>query len=385
MRTWALTKRLLKQIIRDKRSVAMLFVAPLLVLWLLSVVLTTSTTQADIDVVDLSTPFVEQLEKTDATVREVSLEEAKQDLADREADGYLQLKDGTLHIVLEGSDPAVNGAVQKAVQEASKGYAQEQAEKLKNRREQAGASSGTGMPTGVGAPNAPQVPDDRLLDGAPVSQLPLTTEVEFLHGGTDLTKMDYMAPVLIGFFIFFFVFLISGVSFLRERTGGTLERVLATPIKRFEIVLGYFFGFGVFAVLQTALVQWFTLNILDVQSVGAFGAVLVINILLATVALSLGTLLSAFARNEFQMVQFIPLVVVPQIFLSGLFDLRNMPEWLRKLSEILPLTHAADALRGVMIRGESLGDIQVSLWVLLGYCVLFLTLNILALRRYRKV
>jgi len=339
MRVWALTKRLFKQVVRDRRSMAMLFGAPLFVLWLLSIVMTTSTTQADLDVVNVPEPFVDQLKETDANVQEVSLEVAEQHLADGTSDGYLDIRDGLLHLVLEGSDPTANRAVQQALQEAAEGL--------------------------TPARSAPQV--------------------EFKHGGSDLTQMDYLAPVLIGFFIFFFVFIISGVSFLRERTGGTLERVMATPIKRYEIVLGYFLGFGVFAVLQTALVQWFALEVLDVRSVGSFGAVLVINILLATVALSLGTLLSAFARNEFQMVQFIPLVVVPQIFLSGLFDLRNMPDWLMTLSEALPLTHAAEALRAVMIRGESLGDAQVALWVLLGYCLLFLSLNILALRRYRRV
>ncbi|TCP58307.1 ABC-2 type transport system permease protein [Tumebacillus sp. BK434] len=363
MRIWALTKRLMKQVIRDRRSVAMLFLAPLFVLWLLSIVLTTSTTQSDLDAVDLPGVLVEQLKQTDASVTEVSLADAEMRLQNGESDGYLTLEEGHVRVVLEGSDPAVNGAVQQAVQEAMKGLAD-------------------GKSTGAGASGVTNVPGTPSTSGAGV---PMGMEVEFLHGGKSLTKLDYLAPVLIGFFIFFFVFLISGVSFLRERTGGTLERVLATPIKRYEIVLGYFFGFGVFAVLQTALVQWFALNVLGVQSVGSFGSVLVINILLATVALSLGTLLSAYARNEFQMVQFIPLVVVPQIFMSGLFDLRNMPDWLMTLSQALPLTHAAEALRGVMIRGEGLSDIQVALWVLAGYCLLFLTLNILALRRYRKV
>ncbi len=356
MRIWALTKRLMKQVIRDKRSVAMLFVAPLFVLWLLSVVLTTSTTQADLDVVEVPDMLREELQKTDATVKQVSLTEAEERLSAGASDGYLTVEAGKVQVLLEGSDPAVNGAVQQAVQEAMKATAEEM-------RKQSGQS----VPPTAGA--------------AALGEL----EVSFLHGGESLTKMDYFAPVLIGFFIFFFVFLISGVSFLRERTGGTLERVLATPIKRLEIVLGYFFGFGVFAILQTALVQWFALNVIGVRSVGSFGAVLLINILLATVALSLGTLLSAFARNEFQVVQFIPLVVVPQIFLSGLFDLRNMPDWLMKLSEALPLTHGAEALRGVMIRGETLADIQVALWVLLGYCVLFLALNVVALKRYRRV
>ena len=132
---------------------------------------------------------------------------------------------------------------------------------------------------------------------------------------------DNFGPVLIGFFVFFFVFLIAGVSFLRERTGGTLERLLATPLRRFEIVAGYIIGFGLFTTLQASLIAWFAVDILDMMMEGSFLYVLFITFLLAMTALTLGTLLSAFANNELQMMQFIPLVVVPQIFFSGLFNL----------------------------------------------------------------
>ncbi|MBL0386343.1 ABC transporter permease [Tumebacillus sp. ITR2] len=339
MRTWALCKRVVKQLGRDKRTIAMLFVAPLLVLSLLSVVMTNSATTSKIDAVNLPAPLVEQLKKTDATIHEVSLDSAKQDLNDLKADAYLEVRDGKPHLMLEGSDPVVNRAVLQALQEAQRSL-------------------------------------------SPNQQTP---EISYLYGGSDLTQLDNLAPVLIGFFIFFFVFLLSGVAFLRERTAGTLERVLATPVRRYEIVLGYFLGFGIFAALQTLFVQWFALYVLDVRSVGNFGSVLLTNLLIATVALSLGTLLSAFARNEFQMVQFIPLVVVPQIFLSGMFDMRNFPDWVTALSNILPLTQGANVLRSLMLRGQGLADNGVSLWILAGYGVLFLTLNTIALKRYRRV
>ncbi|WP_018130430.1 ABC transporter permease [Effusibacillus pohliae] len=343
MRIWALAKRIVKQVIRDKRTVALLFVAPLLVLWLLSLVFTTSDTKSTIDLVEAPPVIVDKFKEIDAVVQQTSLPEAEQRLQDGKTDGYIEFALPKLKVVLEGSDPIANKAVMQTVQQVAQNLA----------------------------------PANGVLKNL--------VEVSYLHGGSSLTMLDYFAPVLIGFFIFFFVFLISGVSFLRERTGGTLERILATPIKRYEIVLGYFFGFGLFAVLQTAIVQWFALKVLGVQSVGSFGSVLVINILLATVALSLGSLLSTFARNEFQMVQFIPLVVIPQVFLSGLFDLRGMPEWVIGLSKLMPLTHASEALRGAIIRGQSLLSLHTSLWILLGYCAIFLLLNVLTLKRYRKV
>jgi ABC-2 type transport system permease protein len=119
--------------------------------------------------------------------------------------------------------------------------------------------------------------------------------------------------------------------------------------------------------------------------VGSFWAVLVINLVLASGSLALGTLLSAFARNEFQLFQFIPIVIVPQIMFSGIFDLRNARTWAKILSKIFPMTYGAEALRDVMLRGKTLIDVKYDLLVLIGYALLFLILNTLALKKYRKI
>ena len=113
-------------------------------------------------------------------------------------------------------------------------------------------------------------------------------EISFLHGSMDMGTFDSMAPILMGFFIFFFVFLIAGVAFLRERISGTLDRILATPLKRWEIVLGYFLGFGSFVAIQTIILQIFSVYGLNVPMIGSFWAVLVINLVLASGSLALG-------------------------------------------------------------------------------------------------
>jgi ABC-2 type transport system permease protein len=188
-----------------------------------------------------------------------------------------------------------------------------------------------------------------------------------------------------GFFIFFFVFLLAGVAFLRERTSGTLERLLATPVRRYEIVLGYFLGFGVFVFLQTCVIQIYMVHILHVSLEGNFFLVLLINLLLAAGSLALGTLLSAFARNELQLFQFIPLVIVPQILFCGLFSLRGAPTWVTVLSKVFPLTYAADALTAVAFRGSGCISILPDLLMLSGYMVLFLLLNTLVLKKDRSI
>ncbi|WP_367189400.1 ABC transporter permease [Thermobacillus sp. ZCTH02-B1] len=113
-----------------------------------------------------------------------------------------------------------------------------------------------------------------------------------------MSTFDSLSPVLIGLFAFFFVFLIAGVSFLRERTGGTLERLLATPLRRWEIVAGYTAGFGIFTSLQAVLIAGYAVGVLGSMMAGSFGWVILIMLLLSLTALSLGTFLSAFADTE---------------------------------------------------------------------------------------
>lgn len=191
--------------------------------------------------------------------------------------------------------------------------------------------------------------------------------------------------MLIGFFVFFFVFLITGIALLKERTSGTLERLLATPIKRSEIVAGYMIGYGLFAFLQTIIIVLFGIYVLDIVHVGSIWLVLLINMMVALVSLSLGALLSSFAASEFQMMQFIPLVIVPQVFFSGIFPLDSMAEWLQNIGRIMPLYYAADALNGVMYKGYTFPNIVVNISILACFALVFITLNIISLKKYRSL
>jgi ABC-2 type transport system permease protein len=232
-----------------------------------------------------------------------------------------------------------------------------------------------------------QTVEKALKAMSPLSSLQKTVEpkVDYLHGSSKMDSFDYIGPFLIGFFIFFFVFLISGVSFLRERTTGTLERLLATPMKRWEMVAGYVIGFGIFTIIQSAIIVSFAIYVLDIMMMGSIWYVILITLMLAITALSLGTLLSAFAKNELQMIQFIPLVVVPQVFFSGLFNIETMADWLQPLSYLMPLTYGGQAIRDVMIQGDGWSQIYDEVFVLAGFSLLFMILNTLALKKHRKL
>jgi ABC-2 type transport system permease protein len=209
--------------------------------------------------------------------------------------------------------------------------------------------------------------------------------VEAYYGGDDYEQFDFLAPSMMGLIICFLIFILSGISFLRERISGTLERLMVSSLRRGQLVVGYFLGFGVFAVLQTVVIQAFMIYVLQVHTYANFFLILLINLTIAGTSLALGTLLSAFARNDFQLFQFIPLVIIPQALFCGLIDMRETPAVFQYLSQLFPLTYGAEALRDVMLRGMGLGDVLPALLIMLGFMLFFIALNVRALRKYRNI
>src|SRR5437764_657225 len=180
-------------------------------------------------------------------------------------------------------------------------------------------------------------------------------QVDYLYGGRTLDTLDYFGAAFIGLIVFFLVFVITIVAFLNERSLGTLERLMASPLRRGEIVLGYMLGFTVLALIQSAEVLVFSLAVLKIHNQGNVLLIFGMEALMAIAAVNLGIFLSMFARSEFQAVQFIPLVIVPQFLLSGiLFPVASEPKVLQVLSDVLPLTYAVNALRDVMLKGADL-------------------------------
>ncbi|HEY5520507.1 MAG TPA: ABC transporter permease [Candidatus Limnocylindrales bacterium] len=223
-------------------------------------------------------------------------------------------------------------------------------------------------------------------------------EQQTIYNATG-TFFDAFAPALVGFVVFFLVFILTGISFLRERVGGTLERLLATPVRRSEIVVGYSLGFALFATLQVALVLLFVLGTIHIGAVGPLPEInlglgvpiagspwlaFVITLLLAISAVNLGIFLSTFARTEFQILQFIPLVIVPQALLAGIFwPISTLPDVLMPIARLMPMTYGIEGLREVLIKGAGLesGTVQLDIVVLAGIAVLLAVIATLTIRR----
>lgn len=204
--------------------------------------------------------------------------------------------------------------------------------------------------------------------------------------GFSLTEhkamLDRVAPALMAVFVLFFTFVLTGVSFLRERAQGTLERLMTTTVGRADILVGYLLGFMIFATVQTIVILFFTIFALRVEYQGNVYEIIAVLMLVVVVAVSLGIFTSTFARNEFQVVQFIPIVFAPQVFLSGVIvPVDEMPLVMEAISKILPLTYAVEGLREIMLQGRGLTDVWPELAVLAAFGVSLLAAAVVTLRR----
>ena len=177
--------------------------------------------------------------------------------------------------------------------------------------------------------------------------------------------LNQAAPALIATMAMFFVFVLTGISFLRERSQGTLERLLSTAVTRSDLLVGYLAGFLVFALVQSIIILIYTLFVVGVDYSGQLWDIILILLIVTITSVSMGIFVSTFARNEFQVVQFIPLLIAPQIFLSGvILPTSQLPGYFQGVSGALPLTYANRALRDIMIRGSSLADVSTEILVL---------------------
>ena len=209
----------------------------------------------------------------------------------------------------------------------------------------------------------------------------LITLIYFMYEGQPQI-FDRIALTMLGVFPFIVMFLITSIAMLRERTTGTLERLFTTPVGKLDLLFGYGIAFGVAATVQAAVAGGFAYWVLDMNTAGGVGLVILIAVANAVLGVALGLLCSAFARTEFQAVQFMPLVVAPQLLLCGLFVPRDdMAGWLQAISDVLPMSYSVEALTEVGMHTEPTGIMWRDLTVVVGAIVVALILGAATLRR----
>ena len=376
-RIFAITGRVISQFRHDHRSLGLLFVAPILVMSIFGYVFRSQENQiTNVAVVNEDTPatgqqsaaapLIDSLKSNgDLAVTELSREAATEAVRDGTQKVAIVFgpdfsrdlttnRKANIDVIVEGSNPGQASAALGAVSQS--------------------------IMKDVTVVFRQLVPP--AFASAVPSEPPLNLEVTRLYGSADLEMLDFFAPMFIAYIGFFMIFLLTSVSFLRERTQGTMERLSASPVTRLELVLGYMLGFGFFSVLQALVLLLFTIYALQVKYSGNLLSIFVVTLALVLGAVNLGILLSAFARNELQAIQFIPIVILPQVLLSGLlWPVQEMPTWLQSIARLMPLTYAIDALTDIMIRGRTLLNNWVPLTVLVAFAAVVAVLAATTVRR----
>ena len=379
-RIMALASRIIYQVFRDRRTLALIFIVPLVIMTLLYLVLTNTSSLHTLALVrptgansDQVNTHIDKLLPGEGKLKTISITADQVDttLKNGEADAaivfpadfarqVLMGQNPSVQVKLEGSDPTVASAMS----DVANGLTHQLGVALAVLKAQHGGG---------------HVPP------AANSAIPFTVnKPEYLYGGPEYTFNDSLAPVFIGIFSFFFVFLLTSVAFLRERSQGTIERVMVSPLTRVELVMGYISGFTLFALVQSLLILLFVVFVLRVHYSGNLALVFLVAVLLTIGSVNLGIFLSTFAQNEFQVIQFIPLVFGIQVFLSGIFwPVAQFPTALQVIAYLLPLTYANEALRNVMLKNYSIGETAVQLIALLVFALAMVVLSSLTIRRQR--
>lgn len=198
----------------------------------------------------------------------------------------------------------------------------------------------------------------------------------------DTPVFQQIGPAMLALFPFIIMFLVTSIATLRERRSGTLERLLSLPLSKLDFILGYALAFGALAVLQAAVAATFAVLVCGLEIDGALWLLVAVAVADAVLGTTLGLLASAFARTEFQVVQFMPAIVFPQVLLGGVLIPRDeMPPVLEAISDWLPLSHAIDALNAVATGGENDGYVAGQLLVLAAFAVGAIVLGSITLRR----
>lgn len=209
----------------------------------------------------------------------------------------------------------------------------------------------------------------------------LLTILKYVFDGQPQTY-NHIAPMILGIFPLTIMFIITSIATLRERTIGTIDRLMTMPLSKLDFIFGYAIAFSLLALLQAVIASAVVLGLLGVTVMGGTVPVIVSAVVAALLGTALGLFMSAFATSEFQAVQFMPAIILPQLLVCGLFVARDqMAVFLQKFADIMPLTYSVDAMKQVTMYATWTSELTKDLLIVVAYGVVALILASLTIRR----
>ena len=370
-RAFAVTKRVLRDLKNDRRQLALIFIAPLLVISIFGVAFTGSVKDVRVVVVNGDTA-VGNSSLSDKIISNFDTSVLNVAYANSESDAVGQVQNGSASAAIVFPSHFTQSVVARASGQTSVAPANTTITLLADK-----SNPNVSDPI-IAAVNTAVAQTIQGLG----RQAPVSVDSSNAVYGANAQFIDFFAPGIICIAVWQLTTLLTLISFVGERTSGTLFRLLASPLKESELVAGYAVAFGIIGIAQSAVLLSAAVILFHVTIVGdvllAFGVIA----LLAIVSEGLGIMLSSFARREAQAIQFLPIVVLPAFLLSGVFwPIQAIPEWLRPVAYVLPTTYAVEAVRSVILRGWGLDKIYPDVIALLIFAGVFLALATILLRR----
>lgn len=363
-RAFAITKRIFRGLRHDRRTLALIVIAPVLIMCIFGVAFSGDVTNVGVVIVNLDDGLVSQ-----EIIANLDDETLDIRYMDNEQDAVTEVENGEAWAaIVFPQDFSAN--VMAKLQDNS--FAVDTAISVK--ADKSNVNIATAVIRSV---------TDALM--ATMSQagveIPISIDDSPVYGeGAEF--IDFFVPGIMAFAVFLLTTLLTLLSFVGERTSGTLERLRASPMKESEIVAGYAMAFGIIGMFQASLLLIVGTVVFNIIIVGNAFLAYIIVALLAVVSVSLGILLSSAAKREAQAVQFIPLIILPTFLLSGIFwPVEAIPSILRPLSYLIPPTYGVEGMRSVMLRGWGLENIWLEIVALLAFALVFLAASIKSLQR----
>jgi len=376
-RAFSVTKRIFRGLRNDRRTVALMFVAPILAMCVFGVAFSGDVQDVHVVVVNQDAGFQPAGMPVPVSISKMIISNfdknvLKVDYVDTVEEGVQRVEKGGAYGVIVFPQNFTSDIYNRIQNPSSTTSAS-----IQVMLDKSNVNVATAVATAVS--NALLKTMSETGNSAPV-----TVNTDNAIYGKNAKFMDFFVPGIMAFVVFLLTTLLTLISFVGERTSGNLERLQATPLRESEIVVGYAIAFSIIGMLQSIILLVIGITVFNIMIVGHIGLAFLVIALLAIVSLSLGIMLSSLAKREAQAIQFFPIIVLPTFLLAGIFwPVEAIPSWLRPLSYAIPPSYAVDATRSVMLRGWGIGGIWVDIVALLGFAVAFLVLAVWSLQRGR--
>lgn len=372
-RTFAVTKRVFRDIKNDKRTIALMLLAPIFAMFVFGLAFSGDVEGVNVVVVNHDTGFQipggENLSLSQEIINNLDTKVLNIKYMSDDASAVGEVENGKAYAVIIFPENFTKTAYTGATNPSSN-----QSTQISIKADESVVNIKNAIFSTVGDAATNTMEDHGINPAVKVNSDPVYGEgAEFI---------DFFVPGIMAFVVYLLTTLLTLLAFVGERTSGTLERILTTPVKESEIVCGYALAFGIVGTIQAAFLLAVGVLVFKIDVVGNVLLAFLVVALLAVVSQALGILLSSLAKREGQAVQFIPFIILPVFLLSGVFwPIEAIPSWLRPLSYLVPPTYAVDACRAVILKGWGLDKIWIDVAVLVAFAALFLVMAALSLKR----